>query len=147
MSYIDNMGGFISAQFVLEREVYSFEEKPNGCIVTLLPGKSWKKLNFKQFGVSLQVAPERTDAGLQYNISGAVELRKDDENISALQSAECILFAFTNTDHITQVVGTKDHPLTVTLAPITPSEPAGFVGYAIDFTGSQLIPVSKLANR
>lgn len=85
----DNMGGFISAEFILLNELENFSEiGVNQCRIYLKNGKSWKVLEVKQEGISLTVTASDTDAGLLYEISGSIILKKTDEYLEIIEDKE-----------------------------------------------------------
>jgi len=138
MSIFDNMGGFISAEFTLHKGVESFVSLGGKCNITFHPNHRWHELPIKQEGISLNIDPKRTDAGLTYNIKGSITC-KHSESYDILKLTEFILLRYQTPDNIWRVAGTKDFPLSITVNPLTPSKPSGFYGYEINFEGNQLI--------
>ena len=133
------MGGIISAKFILLDELTSFIVKNDSCELSLSSGAKWKDIDAKARGINITVEPVRDNAGLIYNITGSILIKKSDENIPLLRVSQYIILQYTNTDRITNVAGTDEYPLQVTLRPLTPSDAVGFLGYELEFEGNQLI--------
>lgn len=143
----DNMGGFISAEFILQNELLFFAPiGVNRCRVDLQNGKSWKLLDAKHEGISLTVNASDTDAGLLYDISGSIILKKTSVYLDILRLNRSILIKYTDTDMIEKIAGTDEYPLQATLSPLTPTARSDFFGYELKFTGQQLIEPPVISN-
>lgn len=143
----DNMGGFISAEFILQNELQFFAPIAiNRCHIELRNDKSWKFLDAKHEGISLTVNASDTDAGLVYEITGSIILKKTSEYLDIFRLNRSILIKYTNTDMVEKIAGTDEYPLQVTLSPLTPTVRSDFFGYELKFTGKQLIEPPVLSN-
>jgi len=137
MNIFDNMGGFISAGFVLHKGVESFVFMGGKCNIAFHSHYQWQDLPFKQEGISINVDPKRSDAGIIYDIKGSI-ICKNSESLDILKLTRHILLRYQTVDNIWRIAGTKDFPLSITIKPITPTKPSGFYGYEINFEGQQL---------
>lgn len=138
------MGGFIAAKFVTRQEVYDIIASGGMATVELYHGKSWKPIVIRHRGIDITIEQQRTDAGSVHSISGSIEIRKEDPNITLLQKSELLLLAATKSSGSTILLGTQEHPLQVTCSELTPSEATGFDGYVLNISGQQLEPPTKL---
>lgn len=139
MVKIDNMGGVISVEFILQKEIHYFAAFGNNCTVSLQNYTLWKPIDTKMEGVTLNVKADREDAGLIYTISGSILIKKTDPYLSVLSLNPYILLKYKNTDNVVKIAGTDEYPLVTTLEPLTPTRATGFLGYQLNFEGKQLI--------
>ena len=142
----DNMGGFISAGFILQDEISLFFSWDNSCKIRLLPNKKWKTLGAKREGTSITITPEESDAGLLYAIKGSIILKKDSEHLDILRIKPSIVIRYQTPDKVYRVIGTDEYPLKSTLKLLTPAKASGFSGYELSFEGKQLIEPPILNN-
>lgn len=143
---MDNMGGILSAAFVLQKEIEYFAHTNNHCTIKLLEQKEWRKFHSQIKGIVINVSPKRSDAGLLYEISGSINLLKSDPNLDLLRMTQYIVIACKNADLVTKVIGTDEYPLEFTLAPLTPAQTSDFFGWSLSFKGKQLIEPPVLDN-
>jgi len=137
MDTFDNMGGFISAEFILQSEVASFSKSGNTAAVVLIAGASWKKLANQKNGIKPSVAVTNPDAGKLAAISGSIILKRTDPNLDILRANKYILLRVTSANKEVKVYGTDEYPVQATLSPLSPATPSGFAGYDLALGGSQ----------
>lgn len=140
MTYIDNMGSFISCKFILLNELDSLIVSPSEakCSINLTENSAWKELDTQYQGIQISVDNENPDAGMIFNISGSIIIKKNSGNLPLLRTYTSIILAAVNTDRKTRIFGDKEYPLQAVLYPLTPAAVSGFVGYRLDISGSQL---------
>ncbi|MBK5720125.1 hypothetical protein JGH11_04490 [Dysgonomonas sp. Marseille-P4677] len=143
MTKFDNMGGFISADFVHRDEINYFATFGSTCNVSLKGDLKWKKADMKHGGLTITVTPKSADAGRYFEIKGTITIKSDssDEERLLLRRLELkpyILIRYQTPDKVYHVAGTDEYPLECTLKPLTPNKPSGFNGYELSFEGKQL---------
>lgn len=139
MNMIDNMGGFLSADFILHNELESFVSSGSNSIVYLRQNAVWKYLHAKSEGVTLTIKPDKQEPGLLYTIDGSIIIKKECPSLAILRLNTLILIRVQLADGTFRILGTNEYPLQATLRPITPSKASGFTGYELSFSGKQLI--------
>lgn len=138
MKSTDNMGGFLSADFILQYELESFISSGTNYMTTLKENSEWKSLHTKQQGISLTIKPDKKDPGLLYDISGSVVIKKSCPWLDILRLHTLILIRVQLADNSWRILGTDEYPLQATIKPLTPTKASGFAGYELSFKGQQL---------
>jgi hypothetical protein len=137
MHIFDNMGGFISAEFILQSEVASFSKSGNTAAVVLIAGASWKKLFHQHNGIKPSVSVTNPDAGKLAAISGSIILKRTDPNLDILRKNKYILLRITSANKEVKIYGSDEYPVQVSLSPLSPATPSAFSGYDLALSGSQ----------
>lgn len=133
----DNMGGFISAEFILQSEIASFSKSGNTAAIVLTDGASWKKLSHQHNGIKPSVIVTNPDAGKLCTISGSIVLKRTDPSLEMLRKNKYILLRITSANKEVKVYGTDEYPIQVSLSPLSPATTSGFAGYELALSGSQ----------
>lgn len=136
---MDNMGGIVSAEFILQKECKVFANYSNQCIIILVEGAEWKPLKMQYMGFNLKIISKTEDAGIYYQITGSVNLLPDNDYIQQLEFNLPILIRYKLADGKCKILGTNEYPLITTLEYLDPQKASSFKGYQLSFEGKQLI--------
>lgn len=137
MVAFDNMGGIVSAEFILSNEIKYYIAVSNKCVINLVEGAYWKTLDNKHEGITIKIAPSVSDGGTIYQLSGTI-ICKGAANLSLLHRSPFVLLKYKTVNGETKIAGTQEYPLRVTVASINPTRPSDFSGYEVNFSGKQL---------
>lgn len=146
MSFFDNMGGIVSADFLLQSEIDFFAVFGDECTIGLKDNSEWKSLKTKKEGINITSTAEQTDAGLLFSIKGSIILKKESDFLNWLRLSPYILLRYKTVDGIYRIIGTQAYPLSVLLDVLTPSKASGFYGFQLTLSGKQDIspPILKI---
>lgn len=130
------MGGFISAEFILQSEIADFKVVNNFATIELFDSE-WKILNHQRGSIKISGKTSNTEAGRLLSITGSINLKSFDQNLNILRTNKYIILRCQTTNGEYRIFGTKEYPLQITLSPLTPEKTSGFAGYELEINGKQ----------
>lgn len=139
------MGGITNASFIFPQEVEFMNSIFPKVSVKLKDGCVWREIKASRYGISTRVDPQQTDAGTLYNISGDIQVPKQNMNSSGMTFCNQLtllggIMKYTTGNGDVFVLGSVVYPLHLFFEIITPNSPTGFSGYKLTFSGKQLTP-------
>ena len=134
---MDNIGGFIKAEFVFLSEISSFTKTGNKATIVLSDFGKWKTLSNQKGGIKPTLSVTNEEAGVLATIGGTIVLKRSDANIDTLYKHKSIVLRLTSANLEVTVWGTDQYPIQQTTAPNTPAKASDFAGYTMTITGSQ----------
>lgn len=131
----DRMGGFIAGRIVPVSDIDIFLITADRVSITLKSGKSFFEIISQKNGISANVTPNSSRAGIIFTIN----IDFDAKNPTGLKIASFNKFiaVLTKPDGSAIVFGTPAYPLTALKSPILSNTPAGKEGESITLTGKQ----------
>ncbi len=141
----DNMGGYISADFILHQEVKSFIPAGEKCFVVPLENCNWRPIEIQYQGININPGTENLQTRSIHQFTGTITIKKNCTSIPILRHNPYIILRLQSPDGEYQVIGTQEYPLTTTVSRLIPGKPANFTGWQLTIEGKQTHPSHILA--
>lgn len=131
----DQMGGFVSAQFISTSRVSTFLSKNGKVNLDLYPDAEFEKLDIIKNGVSVNVDTSTEEQGEIVTISATIKIKDVTSPLYIPINKSLLLL----TDPLgrTWVYGTARFPLRMSASRVSSDNPAGWSGVQIHFEGRQ----------
>jgi hypothetical protein len=139
---MDNIGGIISASFVVVENVKNCAVVGIRILVEILSGKSWTDFPHTPGKIDITVVPDEGVNPL-YTVSGTIYCaRGNQEKYNDITSKRLkkILLKYTTGNGDVLVAGDKLNPLTVRIENVNPSAANGYSGTKITISGVMTHP-------
>lgn len=142
---MNNIGGIIHCEIIASEDIAVFSVAGKTARIRTKETADWWQLPFSQKKTTVSASPKAGDAGMLYEhkFSSLLPANKiaaaDLSRYSALCISGCVI-RYTDANGNKRILGTKDCPLTGTIAEVPGQSATSLAGYELNLKASEATP-------